>query len=100
MAREIPWEGEPLPRGRHKLATDVVKSSQRERLLRAVVESVAAQVYDSTTVPAVVSAARVSRNAFYEFFEDKADCFLAALSEASEELLGELLSVASEPDWR
>jgi AcrR family transcriptional regulator len=100
MAREIPWEGEPLPRGRHKLATDVVKSSQRERLLRAMVESVAAQGYDSTTVPAVVSAARVSRNAFYEFFEDKADCFLAALSEASEELLGELLSVASEPDWR
>jgi AcrR family transcriptional regulator len=41
----------------------------------------------------------VSRNAFYEFFEDKADCFLAALSDASEEMLGELLSLASEPDW-
>lgn len=99
MAREIPWQGEPLPRGRHKLAADVVKSSQRERLLRAMVESVAAQGYDSTTVPAVVSAARVSRNAFYEFFDDKVDCFLAALREAAEELLGELLSLAAEPDW-
>jgi AcrR family transcriptional regulator len=99
MAREIPWQGEPLPRGRHKLATDVVKGSQRQRLVRAMLESVAAHGYDMTTVPAVVSAAHVSRNAFYEFFDDKADCFLSALTEAAEEMLTELASLASETDW-
>src|SRR6202035_2389535 len=43
--------------------------------------------------------ARVSRNAFYEFFEDKADCFIAVCDQTSEELLGELLELAGEPDW-
>ena len=30
----------------------------------------------------MVAAARVSRNAFYEFFQDKQECFLAAAEEA------------------
>ena len=93
------WRGEPLPRGRHKLGADQVRASQRERLLRAMVESVAGQGYERTTVPAVVAAARVSRNAFYELFDDKAECFLAACDESGQELLGELMELASEPDW-
>ena len=98
-ARPEPWRGEPLPRGRHKLGAEVVRASQRERLLRAMVESVAEHGYERTTVPAVVSAARVSRNAFYELFDDKADCFLAACDESAEETLNELLALVSEPDW-
>ena len=47
----------------------------------------------------VVSTARVSSNAFYEFFADKADCFLAACDEVAAELLAELSSLTSEPDW-
>lgn len=93
------WRGEPLPRGRHKLGAHEVRASQRQRLLRAMVESVAEQGYERTTVPAVVAAARVSRNAFYELFEDKADCFLAACDESGQELLDELMALASEPDW-
>ena len=53
--KELPWHGEPLPRGRHKLARPAVRSSQRERLLRAVVECVAHHGFDSTTVPMVVA---------------------------------------------
>lgn len=97
--KEEPWRGEPLPRGRHKLSAAEVRSSQRERLLRGVVECVAKHGFDSTTVPMVVAAARVSSNAFYEHFADKTDCFLAACDAVAGELLGELATLASEPSW-
>ena len=93
------WQGEPLPRGRHKLAPDDVRASQRERLVRAMLETVAERGYEATTVPDVVARARVSRNAFYEFFDDKIDCFIAACDDAAAEMLDQLLSLVSEPDW-
>jgi AcrR family transcriptional regulator len=93
------WRGEPLPRGRHKLATEVVRASQRERLIRAMLETVAESGYEATTVPEVVARARVSRNAFYEFFADKTDCFIAACDEQATELLAALVAFGSEPDW-
>jgi AcrR family transcriptional regulator len=96
---ELPWRGEPLPRGRHNLPAGSVRSSQRERLLRAIVECVAHYGFENTTVPMVVASARVSSNAFYEFFTDKADCFLAACDEIAGELLQELVAFAAEPDW-
>jgi AcrR family transcriptional regulator len=85
------WEPEPLPRGRHKLDRDAVRASQRERLLRAMLQCVAAEGYAATTVPRVAAAARVSPNAFYAQFEDKADCFLALCDEESRELLERLV---------
>jgi AcrR family transcriptional regulator len=97
--KELPWRGEPLPRGRHKLAAETVRSSQRERLQRAMLECVAEYGFDATTVPMVVASARVSGNAFYGFFADKADCFLAACDEVADELLGELLALSTEPSW-
>lgn len=97
--KELPWRGEPLPRGRHKLAPGTVRSSQRERLLRAVVECVAHHGFEATTVPMVVATARVSSNAFYEHFSDKTDCFLRACDELATELLTELVTLVSEPDW-
>lgn len=98
-SQELPWRGEPLPRGRHKLGADTVRTSQRERLLRAMIECVAEYGFEGATVPMVVKAARVSGNAFYEFFDDKADCFLAACDELANDLLAELLALASEDDW-
>jgi AcrR family transcriptional regulator len=97
--KELPWRGEPLPRGRHKLAAETVRSSQRERLLRAMLECVAEYGFEATTVPTVVASARVSGNAFYAFFTDKADCFLAACDEVAGELLSELLALSTEPSW-
>jgi AcrR family transcriptional regulator len=99
MSLELNWRGEPLPRGRHKLSPDAVRASQRARIVRAMLECVGSAGYEATTVPQVVATARVSRGAFYEFFEDKADCFLAVCDEAGAELLGELLELVSEPDW-
>jgi AcrR family transcriptional regulator len=64
-----------------------------------MLECVARDGYEATSVPHVVATARVSRNAFYEFFEDKADCFIAVCDQTSQELLGELLELVSEPSW-
>ena len=93
-----PWRGEPLPR-RHKLARRDVRASQRERLVRAMLETVAERGYEGTTVPEVVARARVSRNAFYELFDDKTDCFIAACDDAAAEMLDQLLALVDEPDW-
>jgi AcrR family transcriptional regulator len=64
-----------------------------------MLECVGRDGYEVTTVPQVVATARVSRNAFYEFFEDKADCFIAVCDQTGEELLAELLELVAEPDW-
>jgi AcrR family transcriptional regulator len=99
QAATVRWRGEPLPRGRHKLAPNTVRSSQRDRLMRAMIECVAEYGFEATTVPKVVAAARVSGNAFYGFFTDKTDCFLAACDEVAQELLAELVVLTAEPDW-
>src|SRR3954447_17720648 len=79
-----------LLRGRHGLAPEAVRASQRERLVEAMLDRVAAEGYPATTVTKVVAAARVSPNTFYELFDDKADCFLAACGEGAQELLEHL----------
>jgi AcrR family transcriptional regulator len=89
----------PLPRGRHKLRRREVLDSQRERLVSAVLECVAERGYAATTIADLVAKARVSRNAFYEAFEDKAACFIAACDEEATRMLEELYSYASEPTW-
>ena len=98
-AKGVAWQGEPLPRGRHKLDPQEVRSSQRRRICRAMLEVVAEHGYEAATVSQVVAAARVSRNAFYEFFTDKTDCFLTVSAERGEELLGVVLAAGNEPVW-
>ncbi|HEV2981419.1 MAG TPA: TetR/AcrR family transcriptional regulator [Solirubrobacteraceae bacterium] len=99
MSSNVKWRGEPLPRGRHHLSAAAVRDSQRARILRAMMECVGRRGYEGTTVPDVVATARVSRNAYYELFTDKADCFIAVCDEAADELLGELVALASESSW-
>jgi AcrR family transcriptional regulator len=64
-----------------------------------MLESVAEYGFEGTTVPMVVAAARVSSNAFYEFFSDKTECFLSACDGVAGELLSELVALTAEPDW-
>jgi AcrR family transcriptional regulator len=91
---------EPLPRGRHKLSRDDVRGSQRARLIQAMLDCVAAQGYPATTVADVVAAARCSRNAFYELFDDKDACYIAASDHAGAEMLHALVSGAEqEESW-
>lgn len=53
-------------------------SSQRERLLDAMAQTVTRRGYAATPVAEVLKVAGVSRRTFYEQFADKEDCFLAA----------------------
>ena len=93
------WQGAPLPRGRHKLSADTVRASQRERALRAMIECVGEEGWAKTTVPDVIARARISRNSFYEHFEDKTACFLAALDEEAQQILEVMFALGTETDW-
>ncbi|PPE71963.1 hypothetical protein C3942_20700 [Solimonas fluminis] len=97
--RKPPFSGAPLPRGRHGLSSEFVRASQRERVVKAMLALVAEQGYAATTVPAVVAAARVSRNAFYAFFQDKQECFLAAAEEAAADVFTTMETFGLEQDW-
>jgi AcrR family transcriptional regulator len=88
-----------LPRGRHKISRKEVRDSQRGRIVWAMLECVAEAGYPGTTVADVVSRARVSRNAFYEFFRDKQSCYIEACDEAGTEILDELYALEAEPTW-
>ncbi len=67
-----------MPRGRHGLPRELVARSQRERLLAAVVRVTAQNGYEATSVADILEEAGVGRESFYELFEDKKDCLLAA----------------------
>jgi AcrR family transcriptional regulator len=98
MASSVNHTTGTLPRGRHGLGREEVRASQRRRLLQAMLDVVSAEGYAATSVTKVVAAARVSPNTFYEFFDDKADCFLTACGDGARELL-ELLYAAQGPSW-
>ena len=87
------------PRGHHGLTPEEVRSSQRERLLRAMLSSVAKRGYAATTVPQVVADARVSRNAFYALFHDKEDCFIALCDEEAADLVAVVRDIGDAEDW-
>ena len=91
-------EVEQLPRGRHRLSRETVASSQRERLLLAMAEAVAARGYARTTVADVLGRARVSRETFYEQFANKEECFLASYDAAAGIVAGEMGSELGELD--
>jgi len=67
-----------LPPGRHGLPRAFVAENQRERLLNGIVEAVAEHGYNATTISRITGAAKISRRTFYEYFEGKEECFLAA----------------------
>ncbi|MFL5874155.1 MAG: TetR/AcrR family transcriptional regulator [Solirubrobacterales bacterium] len=63
--------------------------SQRKRIHRAMIEVVATRGYPETRVVDVIGLAGVSRKTFYELFESKEDCFLAAYDVLLDGLLRE-----------
>lgn len=90
----------PLPGGHHGLSREQVAESQRERLIAGLAHAVAERGYRATTITEIVKAASVSSRAFYENFDSKEDCFLAAF-DAVIAHLQELIAAAVEPvpDW-
>ena len=76
-----------LPRGRHGMSRAEVVEAQRQRMLLAIAEAMAADGYTSTSVADVIERAGVSRETFYQQFASKLECFLAAFDAAGELLL-------------
>ena len=92
-----------LPSGRHGLTREAVVTSQRTRLIDAIAQVVAEKGYPATTVADVVERAGVSRRTFYEQFDDKEACFLAAYDAGLETVLcriGEAVEVNPAASWR
>jgi TetR/AcrR family transcriptional regulator len=66
-----------LPHGPHRLQRNEVILHQRARIHGAMVEAVAQNGYEDTSVKQVIGLAGVSRRSFYEQFANKEECFLA-----------------------
>lgn len=91
-----------FPAGVRTLPADLVRAIQRERLLAAMIKTVTENGYNTLTVQNVLTRAGISRPTFYEQFEDKEDCFLAAF-DASSARMQERIKLAvtdAGPVWR
>jgi AcrR family transcriptional regulator len=87
--------------GANGVPREQVSEIQRSRMLTAAAEAVEEVGYARLTVAQVISRARVSRKTFYDLFEDREDCFLAAFDQTVDQL-GGLVSeaYAGEAGWR
>jgi AcrR family transcriptional regulator len=90
----------PLPGGHHGLSRQQILESQRERLLAAIAQEVAADGYRGTTITEIVKRASVSTRDFYEHFDGKEECFLAAFDAVRDHVESLLAAaVADQPDF-
>lgn len=89
-----------IPGGRHGLAPEEVAESQRSRILTAMIDAVGRDGYQSARVADVISHAGVSRKTFYEHFEDKEHCFIAAYQQSLAHLLSVTLDAfEAQDEW-
>jgi AcrR family transcriptional regulator len=91
-----------FPAGVRTLPAELVKAIQRERLLAAMIGAVTESGYSTLTVQNVLTRAGISRPTFYEQFEDKEDCFLAAFDAAAARMRERIEAVAADAGsgWR
>jgi AcrR family transcriptional regulator len=74
---------------------------QRSRMLSSAVAVVSEYGYGQMTVARVADGARVSRRTFYDLFDDREDCFLAAFDDAVACASGlALTAYGGERGWR
>ncbi len=73
-----------LPRGRHGLSRDEVESHQRLRILAAIADTMAQKGYAATSVADIIRGAGVSRETFYQLYDNKLDAFMAAFDTVAE----------------
>jgi AcrR family transcriptional regulator len=91
-----------LPRGRHGLSPEFVARNQRERLIAALILSLAEVGYQKTTVSLIGRRAAVSKSDFYKHFDSKDECFLAAYDTAVERIcaaVADACAAARPPEW-
>ncbi|HEY7950647.1 MAG TPA: TetR/AcrR family transcriptional regulator [Solirubrobacterales bacterium] len=91
-----------FPSGIRSLPPDLVSAIQRERLLAAALRATAELGYREMNVQDVLDRSGVSRPTFYEHFENKEACFLAALDAAGGRLRTRIVATTGSADgnWR
>ena len=90
-----------FPSGIRSLPSDLVSAIQRERLLAGMLRATAQLGYRELSVQDVLERAGVSRPTFYEHFENKEDCFLAAFDAAAARLRQRLDAAGEDGEtWR
>lgn len=89
-----PAQAPRLPAGRHGLPREFIAQNQRERIITALVDTVAERGYNATTVAHITKAASVSRRTFYEHFADKEACFLAAYEMVADHIRSSMQAAA------
>jgi AcrR family transcriptional regulator len=68
------------------IPVDIGESSQRRRIIEAMVSSCAEKTFATTTISDIVGRARISRTTFYKRFADKRACFDATVDFCLDEL--------------
>src|SRR5580704_11901343 len=92
---------EVLPRSPRVDLRAELRASQVGRLICAVADCVAARGYASTSVADIIAAAGVSRKTFYEHFDDKEACFLAAYDTGARAIFDAMAAAVDErAGWR
>jgi len=71
--------GPPGARTRNVPELELVTSPKRQAILDGMLEAVGAEGYERTSVRTVLDRTGVYRQAFYDNFTDKDDCYLQAL---------------------
>ncbi|HEX9363079.1 MAG TPA: TetR/AcrR family transcriptional regulator [Candidatus Dormibacteraeota bacterium] len=78
-----------------QLRRDARIERRRRRIVEAALTHFATRGYTVTSVDDVVSRARVSKSAFYEFFESKEHCFREVLAAEGGALIHDVLTEAA-----
>jgi AcrR family transcriptional regulator len=85
-----------LPRGPQALPREEVAAHQRKRLFEALLALVNERGFAGVTISELVRSAGISRRSFYEHFENKEQCLLAAFDD-SIELLARRIAEGFDP---
>jgi AcrR family transcriptional regulator len=74
--------------------------TKRQRILSGMLEAVGANGYENTSVRTVLDRCGLYRQAFYDDFGDKEDCFLQAYDAGLKRVEAEICSAAAQAeDW-
>jgi AcrR family transcriptional regulator/DNA-binding MarR family transcriptional regulator len=87
--------------GEGALGRGQVAEIQRARMLTAMMQEIAERGAANVSVAHVVGRSGVSRRTFYEIFEDREDCFLAAFDDALRHMSAVVIEAYETPGaWR
>jgi AcrR family transcriptional regulator len=99
-ARRVGHPGAPSSRVDSAPELKLVTSPKRQTILEGMLEAVGAEGYESTSVRTVLDRTGVYRQAFYDNFADKDECYLHAYDVGVQRVEALVLAAAAaEADW-